>query len=229
MYDPVPPDGHLAPGLALVFDMDGVLVDSNPVHREAWVAFNRRYGVETSEAMLERMYGKRNDQIVRDYFGDSLPPEEVARRGRAKEELYREMMAGRVEEILVPGLRQFLDRYGGSPLAVASNAEPENVALVLDKARLRPYFQAVVDGHQVSHPKPHPEVFLTAAALLHTPAANCIVFEDSHAGIAAAKAAGMRVIGVHTTHENLPDTDLTIDNFISGNLTSWLGAQLRAI
>src|ERR1035437_8238144 len=94
------------------------------------------------------------------------------------------MMAGRVEEILVPGLRQFLDRYGGSPLAVASNAEPENVALVLDKARLRPYFQAVVDGHQVSYPKPHPEVFLTAAALLHTPAANCIVFEDSHAGIA---------------------------------------------
>ena len=138
----------LADGLALLFDMDGVIVDSNPVHREAWAVFNRRYGLETTPAMLERMYGKRNDEIIRDYFGDGLGPEEVATRGRAKEEVYREMAASRIEQMLVPGLRAFLDRYGAAPMAVASNAEPENLAFVLDRAGLRPYFRAVVDGHQ---------------------------------------------------------------------------------
>ena len=69
----------LAPGLALIFDMDGVIVDSNPMHREAWAAFNRRYGLETTEAMHDSMYGKRNDEIVRNFFGDGLPEEEVLR------------------------------------------------------------------------------------------------------------------------------------------------------
>ena len=219
----------LADGLALLFDLDGVIVDSNPVHREAWAVFNRRYGLETTPAMLERMYGKRNDQIIRDYFGDGLGPEEVATRGRAKEEVYREMAASRIEQMLVPGLRAFLDRYGAAPMAVASNAEPENVAFVLDRAGLRPYFRAVVDGHQAIHPKPHPDIYLRAAALLEVAPANCIVIEDSPTGVAAAKAAGMRVIGIRTTYVNLQGTDWNADNFKSGDLTSWLGEQRRLV
>ena len=219
----------LADGLALLFDMDGVIVDSNPVHREAWAVFNRRYGLETTPAMLERMYGKRNDQIIRDYFGDGLGPEEVATRGRAKEEVYREMAASRIEQMLVPGLRAFLDRYGAAPMAVASNAEPENVAFVLDRAGLRPYFRAVVDGHQAILPKPHPDIYLRAATLLKVAPANCIVIEDSPTGVAAAKAAGMRVIGIRTTYVNLQGTDWNADNFKSGDLTSWLGEQRRLV
>ena len=215
--------------IALIFDMDGVIVDSNPMHRESWVAFNRRYGLETTEEMHQRMYGKRNDQIVRDFYGDGITVEEVDARGRAKERLYREMMAGRTEEVLVPGLRAFLERHRDLPMGVASNAEPENVAFVLDEAGLRPYFRAVVDGHQVHNPKPHPEVYLRAAELLETEPANCIVFEDSHSGAAAAVAAGMRVIGLCTTYVNLPGTVLTIDNFLSGDLESWLQAQMRSV
>jgi beta-phosphoglucomutase family hydrolase len=218
----------LAHGLALIFDMDGVMVDSNPLHREAWIAFNRRYGLETSEAMLQGMYGRRNDLIVRDFFGDSLSPEEVAARGAAKEELYRQMVAGRVEKMLVPGLRVFLDFYRGVPMAVASNAEPENVNFLLDRAGLRPYFRVVVDGHQARHPKPHPEIYLRAAAKLDIAPPNCIVFEDSHTGIAAARAAGMRVIGIRTTERHLPGADITADNFLNGSLTSWIRAQERA-
>lgn len=229
MYESGQNTGGLTEGLALIFDMDGVIVDSNPVHREAWAAFNRRYGVETTDAMLERMCGRRNDQIVRDFFGGGLPAGEVAARGAAKEELYREMMASRMEEMLVPGLRPFLDLYRGAPMAVATNAEPENVDFVLDRAGLRPYFRAVVDGHQAIHPKPHPEIYQRAAALLQIAPANCIVLEDSHTGIAAARAAGMRVIGLRTTHGNLPDTDITADNFLNGSLTSWLKAQKRAV
>src|ERR1017187_5273380 len=163
--------------------MDGVIVDSNPLHREAWAAFNRRYGLETSHAMQERMYGRRNDHIVRDFFGDHLAADEVAARGAAKEALFREMAAGRIEEILVPGLRSFLDLFRGAPMALASNAEPENVNFVLDRAALRSCFRVVVCGHQVSRPKPHPEIYRLAAALLETAPANCIVLEDSRTGI----------------------------------------------
>jgi len=205
--------------------MDGVIVDSNPVHRESWAAFNRRYGVDTTAAMHQRMYGKRNDEIVRDFFGADLPPDEVAARGKAKERLYREMVADRLEEILVPGIRQFLERHRGTPMGLASNAEPENVSFLLDRAGLGPYFQAVVDGHQVRNPKPFPDIYLRAAALLSVAPANCIVFEDSHSGVAAAVSAGMRVIGLRTTEVNLPGTHLTIDNFGSTELEPWLLTQ----
>jgi beta-phosphoglucomutase len=215
--------------IALIFDMDGVIIDSNPLHRQAWAAFNRGYGLETTEAMQRRMYGKRNDQIVRDYFGEGISPEEVEARGRAKERLYREMLTGRTEEMLVPGLREFLERYRDLPMGVGSNAEPENIALVLDETGLRRYFRAVVDGHQVRHPKPDPEVYLRVADLLETDPAECIVFEDSHSGAAAAVAAGMRVIGISTTDDNLSGTAITIDNFRSGDLDLWLQAQKRPV
>ena len=218
----------LAGGLALIFDTDGVLIDSNPLHRDAWTAFNRRYGLETTEAMHEQMYGKRNDEIVRAFYGEDLDPAEVLERGYAKERLYREMAASRVESMLVPGIRQFLERFQNFPMAVASNAEPLNVNLLLDAAGLRRYFRAVVDGHQVANPKPFPDVYLRAAELLGIAPADCIVFEDSYSGVEAARRAGMRVIGISTTHVNLRDTDRNVDNFQNGELTEWLAAQSRA-
>ena len=219
----------LADGLALIFDMDGVIVDSNPLHRDAWTEFNRRQGLATTDEMLERMYGRRNDQIVRDFFGDGISDEVVAAHGAAKEEIYREMLAGRIEATLVPGLRSFLDLAADVPKAVATNAEPENVNFVLERTGLRSYFRAVVDGHQVSRPKPDPEIYLRAASLLEIPPANCIVLEDSHTGVAAGKAAGMRVIGIGTTYVNLPGADIMADNFCNGILVSWLRAQPRAL
>lgn len=224
---------HLLPGSspsrALIFDMDGVMVDSNPMHRAAWTLFNRRYGLATTEAMHGRMYGRRNDEIVRDFFGGGLSPQEAAARGKAKEALYREMTFGRMEEMLVPGLKPFLERHREMPMGVASNAEPENVALLLDGAGLRPYFRAVVDGHQVKNPKPHPDVYLRAAELLETEPVKCVVFEDSPSGVAAGMAAGMQVIGLRTTFDNLPGTILSIDNFFSGDLEAWLEAHMRTI
>ena len=215
--------------IALIFDMDGVIVDSNPMHRESWVAFNRRYGLETTEAMHESMYGKRNDEIVRNFFGDHLLEDEIHARGRAKEQLYREMIAGRAESMLVPGLRDFLQCHRDLPLAVASNAEPENIAFVLDETGLRPYFRVIVDGHQVKRPKPYPDVYLRAAELLGAEPAKCVVFEDSYSGVAAGVAAGMPVIGIRTTYVNLPGTALTVDNFSSGDLDSWLQSQMKSV
>ena len=215
----------MAEGLALIFDMDGVLVDSNPVHCDAWEIFNRRYGLATTEAMRQSMYGKRNDEIVREFFGAGLSPDEVKARGAAKEVLYRELIGQRVEEFLVPGVKAFLESHRGDPMALATNAEPANVEFLLAGAGFRPYFRVVLDGHQVSHPKPHPEIYLRAAEKLEVAAVNCLVFEDSYSGVEAARTAGARVVGVLTTHRELPGADLTIDNFWDGALESWLQAQ----
>src|SRR5579862_96831 len=205
--------------------MDGVIIHSNPVHREAWVQYNRRFGIETDDAMLQRMLGRRNDEIIRDFFGGNVAVAEVAAHGAAKEALYREIIGSRVNEALVPGVREFLARHQDMPVGLATNAEPANVEFLFDRAGLRPFFGAVVDGHQVANPKPHPDVYLKAAELLGVAAANCVVFEDSHSGIQAARAAGMRVVGVRTTHDELPGVDLEIDDFRSPALEPWLAGR----
>jgi beta-phosphoglucomutase len=215
------------PAAALILDMDGVVVHSNPVHCEAWRRYCRRFGILADDAMLARMYGKHNGDIVRDYFGPAVTDEEAAAHGAAKERLYREIMAPVLGESLVPGVREFLARYAEFPLALATNAEPDNVAFVLDAGGLRHLFRAVVDGHMAPRPKPCPDVFLQAAAALGADPAACIVFEDSLAGVEAARAAGMRVVGLRTTHAELPGVDLAIDDFLDAHLQPWLRSRIR--
>jgi beta-phosphoglucomutase len=212
----------LARELALILDMDGVIIDSNPWHRRVWAEYNRRFGIETDDAMQQRMYGKRNDDIIRDFLGAQLADEEVRAHGAAKERLYRETIRPVVNEILVPGVREFLEKHRHQRLGVATNAEPANVEFVLNQAKLRPYFQVVVDGHQVPNHKPHPDIYLRAAERLGTTPRDCVVFDDSYTGIDAARAAGMAVVGLRTTHEELPGVDLAIRDFHSPELEPWL-------
>jgi beta-phosphoglucomutase len=138
------------------------------------------------------------------------------------------MAAGRLESMLVPGLRDFLEEYRKAPMGLASNGEPANVELIVERTGLRPYFRAIVNGQQVVNPKPHPEIYLRVAELLGVSPPNCIVFEDSHAGVQAALAAGMRVVGLRTTHGYLPGTSITVDNFVSGELRQWLVSEPAA-
>jgi beta-phosphoglucomutase family hydrolase len=212
----------LARELALILDMDGVIVDSNPFHRRAWEEYNRRFGIETDEDMHQRMYGRRNDDIVLDFFGAHLTTDEVRAHGAAKERLYREMIGPVLTVALVPGVRDFLERHRDLPIAMATSAEPENVEFLLETAHLRPYFRAIVDGHQVRNPKPHPEIYLKAAELLGADPRHCVAFEDSFAGIQAARSAQMAVVGVATTHEELPGVELAIRDFNSLELEPWL-------
>lgn len=215
----------LMTGLAMIFDMDGVIVDSNPLHTAAWRTYNRRYGIDAGDTLADRMYGRRNDEIVRDFFGPGLSAADAAAHGAAKEALYRQMLAPVFEQRLVPGIRGLLLRHAGEPLGLATNAEPANVDFILDRAGLRPYFQAIVDGHQVRHAKPHPEIYRRAAELLRVEPRNCIVFEDSYSGVESARAAGTRIVGLRTTHADFPDVDLAITDFQSPELEPWLRAQ----
>ncbi len=211
---------------ALIFDMDGVIIDSNPLHRIAWSEYMRRHGIEMSEAMQDRMYGKRNDELIRDFFGNGITGEEVFAHGAAKEKLYREMMQPQAEAALVPGVREFLARHQGLKCALATNAEPANVDFVLETTGLRPFFQVIINGHEVTNPKPHPEIYLRAADLMETLPHECIVFEDSYTGVEAGLAAGMRVVGITTTHDDLAGVSLSVADFLDPALERWLrGAQ----
>lgn len=215
--------------MALVFDMDGVILHSTPLHNEAWRIYLDRHGIHADGATIEaRMLGKHNSEVVRAFFGEGLTAEQIANHGSEKEKLYRELMRLRLEEFLVPGIAGFLRKCGGVPSAVASNAEPANVEFVLDGAGLRPYFQVIIDGQQVKRPKPDPEIYLLAAERLNVPPGNCIIFEDSGTGIRAAREAGARVVGLTTTAADLDGCDLTISDFLDPNLESWL-AQFQPV
>jgi beta-phosphoglucomutase len=209
---------------ALIFDLDGVIVHSTPLHNRAWEIYLERHGV-SPERVQGRMHGLRNDEIVRDFFGTDLTADLIHAHGAAKEEVYRELMRPNLEVHIVDGVRGFLDRYRTVPKAVASNAEPANIEFVLGDAGLAPYFLHVVDGHDVVHPKPAPDIYLKAAGLLGVPADRCIVFEDSVPGVQAAVAAGMRVVGVTTTLRQLSGVQLHIDTFDDPHLEAWLAAQ----
>jgi beta-phosphoglucomutase len=212
---------------ALIFDMDGVIVDSNPWHRTAWQEYNRSLGVEMTEAMQQKMYGKRNDELIREFFGHGLGDSEVFAHGAAKEALYREMIKPHINDVLVPGIREFLARHRDLALAVATNAEPPNVDFVLDETRLRPFFRVIVNGHQVANPKPHPEIYLRVADELGVNPADCVVFEDSYTGIEAGLAAGMRVVGISTTHDDLAGIALAVPDFNDPALEAWLRTVLH--
>lgn len=212
-------------GLALLFDLDGVIVDSNPVHVQVWRDYLRRYQIDLGGGLPSRMYGRRNDEIVRDFFGNHLSDEAVFSHGAAKEALYREVMRGQLAGRLVPGAVAFIRSQRGTAMAVATNAEPANAELVLTETGLQNYFSAVVDGHQVERPKPAPDIYLRAAQLLGRPPRNCIVFEDSSAGLEAAIAAGARVVALTTTQTSFPAADLCIEDFLSRKLQPWLDRQ----
>jgi HAD superfamily hydrolase (TIGR01509 family) len=214
---------RLASGLAFIFDMDGVLIESTALHTVAWETYLETQGV-SSVGVMDRMFGKRNDQIVAEIFGSGLGAAEIAAHGADKERVYRELMSPAFDEHIVAGVVPFVRAAhdAGIPCGLATNAEPANVEFVLSRAGLTRCFKAVVDGHQVEHPKPHPEIVLKAAAELGTPAVDCIVFEDSPGGMKAARAAGARLVGLLTTLEDAPLADLAIPNFTDSRLIPWL-------
>ena len=200
---------------AFIFDMDGVIVDSNPAHKIALKQFCKKYGKDLSEEELrEKIYGRRNQDWLVKIFG---PMENDRLRSFAdeKEELFREIYANDIEP--VPGLPDFLRRLEDEslPCAIATSAPRSNVDFTLEKTGLARYFSTILDDSFVKEGKPHPDIYLKTAKALNFDPANCVVFEDSLAGVISARDAGCKVIGVTTTHtrEELDGTDLIINDF----------------
>jgi HAD superfamily hydrolase (TIGR01509 family) len=212
--------------LAMIFDLDGVLVHSMPLHVLAWERYLGGLGIQAA-SVEARMHGKRNAELVHDLIGPDVSEEEAFAHGAAKERLFRSMMleAG-TEQYRVPGVSEFLEKHHRVPKAVGSNAEPANIQFVLEKLGLRPFFQVIVDGQQVKRPKPFPDIYLEAAARLKANPEDCVVFEDSPTGIEAARAARTRVVGVETTPTQFHGVDLHIKDFLDPRLEPWLEAEI---
>ena len=197
---------------AVIFDMDGVLIDSNPTHVAAWLQYLAAHNLP-SEGIDTWMSGKRNDQIMRILLGEAASDAEIFAHGAAKEALYREMMAPQLEDCLMPGLRPFLESLAHLPVGLGTNAEPANVDFLLDGANLRAHFRAIVDGHQVANAKPAPDIYLKVAERLGIAPDEIVIFEDSPGGIRAGRAAGARVVGVSRDGRHLEGTEFTIRDF----------------
>lgn len=186
---------------AVLWDMDGTLLDSAEFHWLSWREVMAAEGREMSHEHFLTTFGRRNDAILRGLFGDDFPDGEVVRIATAKEERYRALaLAGSVEPL--PGVRAWLARLraDGWRQAIASSAPHLNIAAITEALGFDGAFDAVVGDEDVRHGKPDPEVYLTAAARLGVAPARCVVVEDATAGVEGARRAGMRSIAVGPDH-----------------------------
>lgn len=200
---------------AALFDMDGVLVDNHEMHLESWRQFFKRRDMDISDEEITRHFGSTNVDYMRAIFGDSISMDEIHQNGREKEEIYREIYAGKVQE--VKGLTPFLKdlKAKGFVIAVATSGPMENIKFILKETGTEAYFDVLVDAFMVENGKPHPDIYQKAAKQAGADPENCIVFEDSPQGIESGNAAGMKVIGLSTTHspEKLENTVHILDDF----------------
>lgn len=186
---------------ALIFDMDGTMVDSMPAHARAWEVFRARHGVAMEvEEILRRTTGRNGVECVRELLGHDLPEARALELIGEKEAIYRDLFSREFRE--VAGFQDFARaaRRRGLRLAVATAGDRDNLGFVLGRlaADLAP--EAVVRGDEGLPGKPSPDIFLAAAQRLATAPEACIVFEDAPFGIEAARRAGMRAVAVCTTH-----------------------------
>lgn len=190
---------------AVLWDMDGTLLDSRAYHWLAWRDTMAGEGVALSHEEFALTFGQRNDTILRRWFGPAISPAEIQRIADAKEARYRAVLRGGGAQLL-PGVARWLAvlHASGWRQALATSAPPENVDAILGVLDVGPYFDAIVHANHVTHGKPDPQVFQVAAAQVGVPAERCVVVEDAPAGVEAARRAGMRCIGVGPAHGELP-------------------------
>jgi beta-phosphoglucomutase len=189
---------------AILWDVDGTLVDSAEYHWLTWREALARERFQLTRAQFDASFGQRNDTILRGYFGADLPDAEVARIGGLKEELYRELVRTRGIEPL-PGVTRWLARLkaDGWRQCVASSAPRANLDAITAALRLGDYFDGMVSAEEVKHGKPAPDIFLAAAAKFACEPVRAVVVEDAPAGLEGARRAGCRTVGVLTTHAAL--------------------------
>lgn len=204
---------------AVIFDMDGVLIDSNPYHLQKWIDFLIAHHVPfKAEELPKLILGQRNDTALRYFLGEGLSREQSLEFSEELEEKFR--AAFRPHAKPPAGLVALIQSFEGAgiPMAVASSAMRKNVEFAVDALGLRAYFRLLVSGDEVAHPKPHPEIYLTAAQKLGARPEDCAAFEDSFVGIESAKGAGMKCVAIASTFpieelKTQTQADLVVSSF----------------
>jgi beta-phosphoglucomutase family hydrolase len=187
---------------AVIFDFDGVVIDSHEAHERSWFLLAEELGQTLTRETFVSTFGQRNESIL-PFLGwaEEGDRERIQQLGDRKESLYREILRADGIEPL-PGVVALLEdlKSNGIPCAIGTSTPRANVECVLDLTGLGGLFRDIAASEDVSRGKPDPEVFLKAAAKLGAAPAECVVIEDAHVGIRAAKAAGMKAVAVTTTH-----------------------------
>jgi beta-phosphoglucomutase len=201
---------------AVIFDVDGVLVDSYHAHYESWQLACRENGLDMTQDQFVATFGRTSREIIADLWGSQVAtPPAVAELDDRKEVLFRELL--NQDFPLMEGAADLIDALyqAGFRLAVGSSGPPDNVHLVLDRLQRRTCFHGIVTGTDVQRGKPDPQVFLLGAERVGVAPPHCVVIEDAPAGVAAAHAGGMQCIAIASTgrvRESLLAAELVIDS-----------------
>lgn len=199
----------------LLFDLDGVLVDTAKYHYLAWKDLANTMGIPFTVEDNERLKGvsrMRSLEIILEIGNRTLPEEEKGALCAKKNGAYLEYIYKLSQEELLPGVREFLTDAKQRGYKIALGSASKNSMLILERLGIASLFDAIIDGTKVSKAKPDPEVFAKGAEALDLPCESCIVFEDAVAGIQAAHNAGMKAVGVGT-RDRLPEADYVISGF----------------
>jgi beta-phosphoglucomutase family hydrolase len=196
---------------AVIFDLDGVIVDTGPIHYESWVKLAEEIGVKMKKQFFEKTFGQQSIAITRKLVGAKVDQKLVEKWAELKEMYYREMVKDKLHPL--PGVIKLLnDLYDKKfKLAVGSSGPLENVKLTLKTLNIQHYFKIITTAADVVRGKPEPDVFLITAQKLNINPQNCVVIEDAPVGVTAAKRANMKIIALRTTHCNadLLNADIT--------------------
>lgn len=199
----------------LLFDLDGVIVDTAKYHYLAWKDLADQLGINFTEKDNERLKGvsrMRSFEIILEIGNRSMTTEEKEHYCKLKNEQYLQYIMQLKREEILPGVKEFLESSRKNGYRIALGSASKNSMLILERLGLLDDFDEIIDGTKVSSAKPDPEVFLKGAESLGLTASECIVFEDSAAGIEAAHRGGMKAVGIGT-FENLPEADVLIPGF----------------
>lgn len=202
---------------AIIFDMDGTLVDNISFHKDAWLLFLKKHNSILDPEQFQAQNHGNIDEMIRRFFGQDLSDDEVKELGQEKERIYRDMYRNHIKEIY--GLTNFLNKMKRLNIiaALATMGDTPNIDFILGELNVRPYFSSITGGHEIVRGKPDSEIFDLSLAKLNLKNTDCVVVEDSIGGVISALNAGIRVIGITTshTHEELKSNGCfyTISNF----------------
>ena len=194
---------------ALIFDMDGTLVDNMSYHKQSWIDLFAFHQLDLDYATFDKKYHKGSlVEIMKRIFPEIENEKELFRIGSYKEVLYRDLYRPHIQPI--EGLHAFLEKQQtkGFPMGIATMGNQDNIDFIFNALELAPFFHSTTGGHQIKKGKPHPEIFLKAAKKLQVAPKDCLVFEDTKSGITAALAAGMEVVGISTMFDEKSLLDL---------------------
>lgn len=216
----------LSPAWAVIFDLDGVIVDSSLFHEQSWDVLAEEVGWTLPDGFFKKTFGMRNANIIPLFLESEADEQRIGFLSRRKEEIFRELAKGKIT--LLPGVQALVQELArdGVPMAVGSSTELENIRLVLETGQIAPHFSAIVSSEDVQNGKPAPDCFLKAAEKLGVVPVNCVVIEDAQVGIQAARAAGMAVLALTTTH---PEDYLSGYSHLASNLSEIKVSDLRAL